>query len=479
MSRYDAIVIGGGTNGLVAAHMLAKKGRRVAVIEQQQEPGNHSDLGWVHQRLINDLNLLAHGLVIGAPDPWITVPTGPGESLSLWRDATKTQDAIRRFSPRDAAAWPAFCERMHKLVGVLEGLYVHPAPDVDTTEPGELLRLGLFGLKVRGLGARAVVDLLRVLPMPVAELLDDWFECDALKVALGATAVSHLRQGPRSGGTAFTMLHHSVGSPGGAFHPPVTNLGHALATIHGIDLRRGRQVARIEVANGRATGVTLDDGERLEAAVIASSADPQHTLLEMLEPGWLDPEFARAIANIKSRSVTARILLYTNRPAGFPTMLFARNLDQIERAFDASKYGKASAEPYFQVHAEQERIVAYAQYVPYDDSHWDEARRRAVIDAAEQLILAQVPGVAGTITSREVETPSDRRARYGQTGGHVYQGELTLDQILFMRPVPGWSRYRMPVDGLYLCGAGTHPGGAIAGGAGWLAAKEILKAVRR
>jgi phytoene dehydrogenase-like protein len=479
---HDAIVIGAGTNGLVAAHMLARKGRRVLVLEQQEQSTNLSDLGWVHPRIIADLQLLEHGFTVQEPDPWMVVPLADGTSLVLSRDIEQTAQAIRRLSPRDATRWPEFCARMRRLAGVLEDLYMQPAPDVDATSPGELLQMGLLGLKIRSLGGEAVIDLLRILPMPVADLLDEWFECDPLKAALGAMGVLHLRQGPRSGGTAFMLLHHCVGSPAGVFHPPATNLGWALLNAGEPggraatpEIRHQENVARIDVKSGRVTGVTLENGDELRAPVVISTADPQRTLLGLLEPGWLDPEFARAVGNIKSRSITARVALYTSAKVDMPAMVFAPSLDFIEHAFDAAKYNQTSEKPYFHCHAEPERIVAYVQYVPCDDGNWDERRRAAFIGEIEKQITAIVPAAAGLITRREIETPYDRMKHYKLTGGHVYQGEMTLDQILFMRPVPGWSRHRMPIDGLYLCGAGTHPGGSVAGGSGWLAAKEVLR----
>jgi phytoene dehydrogenase-like protein len=480
--KYDAIVLGAGTNGLVAAHMLARARRHVLVVEQQTEGANLTDLGWVHPRIIADLDLLQHGLVIQEPDPWCVVPLPDGTSLNLHRDMERTVEQIRRLCPSDATRWPEFSARMRRMAGVLEDLYVQPAPDVETTRPGELLNLALLGLKVRGLGREAMIDLLRIMPMPVAELLDEWFEHDALKAALGAIAVLHLRQGPRSGGTAFTMLHHCVGSPAGVFHPPVTNLGWALLNRRpgtgdrgpNVEIRRGGIVERIVVEGGRAVAITLKDGERIDADVVVSSATPQRTLLELLEPGWLDPEFARAVGNIKSRGVTGRVTFHLSRSASFPNTLVAPSLDFIEHAYDDAKYGRTSAHPYFEAHSEGDTIVAFVQYVPYADGDWSAERRRTFVDAIRLRLERAIPAVAGTITSADLETPRDREEMYGMTGGHPYQGDHTLDQILFMRPVPGWSRYRTPVEGLFLCGAGTHPGGSIAGGAGWLAAREIL-----
>ena len=474
------IVIGAGVNGLVAAHTLARAGRRVLVIERQAEADAFADVGWVPPQVIDDLRLDRHGLEVHRPDPWIAAALPDGGRLELSRDLGKSVEAIRRLSPADAAKWPEFCKRLRRLARVLETLYFRPAPDVETRDPAELLRLGLLGLRVRRLGKQGMIDLLRILPMSAAELLDDWFESAALKAVLGAGAVMHLRQGPRSGGTAFNLLHHHVGSSAGVFRPPVSNVGQVLSGLPGVELRRGAQVARIIVKEGRATAVALVGGEEVAASLVVSSADPRATLLGLVEPGWLDPEFGRAVRNIKCRGVAARVTLTLDRPAEFATLLVAPSLEYLERAYDDAKYGRVSQHPWLEARAEGNRVAVHVQYVPYKlaDGHWDDTCRRALGDAVVQLLSEHVPSLCQAVTGREVLTPQDLEDRYGLTEGHVYHGELTLDQILFMRPVPGWGRYHTPIRGLYLCGAGTHPGGAIAGGAGRNAAREILKGAR-
>jgi phytoene dehydrogenase-like protein len=476
----DAIVIGAGGNGLVAAHTLARAGRKVLVLEQRSVIDGSLDAGWVPPEVIKDLGLTRHGLRVVRPDPWISVALPDGSRLELWQDAKKTAEAIRRVSPADAAKWPEFCRRMHRLAGFLEALYAVPAPDVEARDIRELVRLAGLGLKARRLGKEAIVDLLRVLPMSVAELLDDWFEHDALKAALGAGGVLHLRQGPRSGGTAYVMLHHHVGSPAGVFRPPLSNVVEVLARLPGVDMRRGAQVTRVSVANGRATGVVLGSGEQISAPVIASSADPRATLLGLLEPGWLDPEFARAVRCIKCRGVAARVVLTTSRDPGFTTLTVGSSLQYLERAYDDAKYGAISREPYLEARVEDGRVVVHVQYAPYTlaNGGWDDAKRRALGDLVVERLSEQAPALRGAVTGREVSTPQDLAERGGLTEGNAYHGELTLDQVLFMRPVPGWSRYRTPIPGLYLCGAGTHPGGGIAGAAGRLAARQILKEAR-
>ncbi|MBI1966433.1 MAG: NAD(P)/FAD-dependent oxidoreductase, partial [Gemmatimonadetes bacterium] len=464
-----AIVIGAGANGLVAAHTLARAGRRVLVLERRPDADRSADsgpdVGWIPPQVVRDLALERHGLQVYRPDPWIVVALPDGGRLELSQDMRKSVEAIRRLSPADASKWPAFCERMRRLAAVLEALYTAPAPDVETRELSELLRLGRLGLRVRRLGRQGMIDLLRILPMSVAELLDEWFEADALKAVLGVGGVMHLRQGPRSGGTAFSLLHHHVGSPAGVFRPPLSNISQVLTGLPGVELRRGAEVARVAVNGGRATGVVLASGEEIAAQLVVSSADPRCTLLDLVEPGWLDPEFVRAVRNIKCRGVAARVRLTLDRAPEFSTLAIAPSLEYLERAYDDAKYGRVSAHPWLEARAEDHRVAVHVQYVPHTlaDGAWDDARRRALGETVVELLARHVPAVRQAVTGQEVLTPKDLEDRFGCTEGHRYHGELTLDQILFMRPVPGWSRYRTPIPGLYLCGAGTHPGGGIAG----------------
>jgi phytoene dehydrogenase-like protein len=473
---HDTIVIGAGVNGLTAAHYLARAGRRVLVVEQAKEPPGTPDTGWVPPALIRHLHLARHGLVVQQPDPWIAAALPDGGRLELSRDVARSADAIRKLSPADAAKWPEFCARMRRLAGVLEELYTQPAPDVETTDLRELLHLGLVGLRVRRLGRQGMIDLLRVLPMAVQELLDDWFEGDALKAVLGSAGVMHLRQGPRAGGTAFNLLHHHVGSPAGVFRSARSNLREVLEGMkvgEGVEVRRGARVVRIAVKDGRATGVMLTNGEEIQAQTIVSGVDPRATLLGLLDPGWLDPEFALAVRNIKCRGVAARVTFKLDRAPNFDTLLVAPSLDYLEHAYDDAKYGRVSARPWLEARADGTKVDVHVQYVPYVNGD-DPARAQTLGDVVFDLLSQHAPGLPH-VTAREVLTPDALEQQTGLTEGHLYHGEHTLDQILFMRPVAGWSRYRTPIRGLYLCGAGTHPGGAIAGGAGRNAARAILK----
>jgi phytoene dehydrogenase-like protein len=461
--RFDAIVIGAGANGLVTAHYLARAGKRVLVVEQRPAPDPSADIGWVPPRVIQDLGLRA--LRLEQPDPWLTVPLGGGGSLELSRDVARSAEAIRRVSPADAAKWPEFCARMRTLAGVLEKLYLVPAPDIETRDPRELARIGALGLYVRRLGRQAVIDLARILPMSIAELLDDWFESDALKGALGALGIWHLKQGPRSGGTAFNFLHHHTGCPPGVFRPARSNLTQVLTGMPGVEVRRGDR-ATVHAKNGRASGVVLEkSGETILAPMVVSSADPRATLHPVaLE---LDPEFAWAVSNIKARGVVARGTLTLERAPDYSTLCIAPSLEYLERAYDDAKYGRDSAAPYVEVQRTDDRLELHVQFVPYTDGTANVQRHQALQQNVAQLLGVQANQV-------KLQSPDEEELQRGATEGHLYHGELTLDQILFMRPVPGWSRYRTPIAGLYLCGAGTHPGGGIPGAAGRNAAREIV-----
>ena len=473
-SRYDVIVIGAGVNGLVAAHYLARAGRRVLVVEREANPNPSFDIGWVPSQVVRDLDLERHGLRFTESDPWIAAPLEGGGRLELSRDLDRSVEAIRRISPADAAQWPDFCTRMRRLATVLERLYVVPPPDIESRDPRELARIAGLGLYVRRLGKQTIIDLARVLPMSIAELLHDWFESDALKGVLGAVGVWHLKQGPRSGGTAFNFLHHHVGSPIGVFRPPVSNIGSVLSDLPGIEVLRGQEAVAAHGPDDRLIGVMVGpSGDTIEAPVVVSSEDPR-SALEHLKP-ILDPEFVRAVDNIKCRGVVARGTLVWQGPTSFTNLCVAPSLEYLERAYDAAKYGRDSERPYVELRAEDGRIDVHVQYVPFrhDDSNGD--RQRALRAAVVAAVAPHVPEIK-TAESRLVLQCPDQ---LDLTEGHLYHGELTLDQILFMRPVPGWSRYRTPLDGLYLCGAGTHPGGGIAGAAGRNAARVILKETKR
>jgi phytoene dehydrogenase-like protein len=445
---FDAAVIGTGVDALVCAHLLARAGRRVVLIEET--PARRQESGWVPSQVTGELGLK---LTVHAPDPWVSALLPDGGKLELWRDVSRTSDAIKRFSARDAQRWPEFCRRIAALARLLEQLYME-AP----TDP---LNLRL-ALRVRRLGREGMLDLMRVLPMSVAELLDDWFECDPLKGALGALGILNIQQGPRSGGTAFRFLHHHVGSPEGVFRPPRTDVSAALKQRPGVDFRAS-ELEKVRLKEGRAHGVVLAGGEEIEAAIVVSGVDPRRTLLELADPAWLDPELARAIGNIRCRGVAAR-LSFKGSVSG--NLVCAPSLDYLERAYDEVKYGRVSRAPYLEAYPSPEGVEVHFQYVPY-------GAKDDLAGTARRLL----PGLENTQTA-SILGPAELEREEGWPQGQPYHTELALDQALWMRPLPELAQYETPIEGLWLCGPGLHPGGGVAGAAGYNCARAILKEMR-
>ncbi len=477
-----AVVIGAGANELAAAHYLARAGLRAVVLEGGETPRPGGNVyGWVPPRLARDLALDSRGLELQCPDPWASAPLAGGGRLDLWRDMARSIESIRKVSARDAARWPAFCERMARLARLWETVCLAPPPAPLGRGWRELAGLALLGLRIRGLGRQGMEDLLRLAPMPVADFLDEWFESDALKGVLGAAGIMNLCQGPRSGGTALRLLHHHLGNPPGVFRAPASNVRDVLAALPGIEVRSAG-AAGITVRDGRVGGVKLADGEELNAALVVSGADPKRTLLELADPAWLDPELVRAVRGIRSRGVAARVTLTLERAPGWSTLAIAPSLDYLERAYDEVKYGNVSREPYLEARSagaangasRVEVTLQYAPYAPADGVSDDIARARLGRLTLETL-SRHVPDL-GAAAVESALSPRDLEARYGYPEGQAEQVEPALDQLLWMRPLPELARYRTPIEGLYLCGAGMHPGGGIPGRRGiQRRARELLR----
>ena len=473
-----AIVIGAGPNELVAAHLLARAGWSVLVLDPNGESPaeDAADSGWVAPQIVRALELEKHGFRIQRADPWLSVPVDGGERLELWNDVARSAESIRRFSAGDAARWPEFCERMARLARALESIAIAPAPDPVGEGFASLVEVLGLSLRMRRMGRQAIEDLLRILPMPIADLLDDWFECDALKGALGAAGILHLHQGPRSGGTALIFLQSHTGSAPGVFRPSTSNLRRVLAGIPGIEIRRSASVGGITVREGRAIGVVLSGGEEIPSPLVLSGIDPKRTLLELVESGWLDPEFARSVHGIRSRGVVAQVRLKLDRAPGFSTLAIAPSLDYLERAHDDAKYGCASREPYLEACAENRSVEVHVQYVPKENN--GAAERDALVELVLRRIEAHVPGFSSAVTRRSVLFAPDLEQTLGWPEGQMHHAEPLLDQWLWMRPTPELARYRTPIDGLYLCGAAMHPGGWMPGACGYHCARQALKDLR-
>ncbi len=509
---FDSIVIGGGVDGLVAATVLARSGSTVLLVEAQPELGGTfreiefatgfraaplaPELGHVDPRVLE-----ATGAVLPVamtPDP-VVVSIGQGEPLLLRRSIAATAAGLARHSAKDAAAWPAFSARMHALAGFLAELYRAAPIQLEATGLDDYLLLARLGRKFRGLGRSNMVELLRALPMPLADLLDDSLESEPLKGMLAAIGVADLCQGPASGGTAINFLHRHVGAAPGVFGDRLRlqSGGGALikalvdrARAAGVTIESGATARKLQVTDDRVTGLQLASGEEIRCRSVISSLDPHASLLELLDPVHLDPEFIARVRNIRYRGVTSIVLLALDglpairghEAARTGTILIAPSMRYVERAYDASKYGRVSEEPVVELRfpsvlqsnlAPAGRHIATlrVQYTPYRlrEGDWD-ATRDAVAERAIAAVERHVPGFSEHIRHRAVLTPPDLEARFGLREGAVSRGELALDQMLFMRPVAGASRYATPMTGLFLCGAGTHPGHGMTGLSGLHAA---------
>jgi phytoene dehydrogenase-like protein len=526
MERYDAIIIGAGHNGLVTAAYLAKAGKRVLVLERRSILGGIAVTEEIYPgfkfstcahraesfapEIIRDLALEQHGLELLSPDPPLIAPLGSGDGLSVPTDPARAAAAIGRLSQRDAEKFPAFCAFVKNLSLFLRALYGVSLPGRESREKFDLGNLVQVGWKFHRLGEKGMYDFLRILPMSIADLLNEWFETEALKAAIGAAGVLGSFVGPRQQGTSFLFLHHQLGSPtsalrsAGSIRGGIGKLPEALARAArqcGADIRLDRTVANIAVRNDAAAGVTLQNGDEIAANIVVSSADVKTTFQTLLGPVFLDPHFLLQIKNIRARGTVAKVNLALDTPPKFTGLESGRelsgvihigpSLDYLERASDDAKYGRFSKQPFLEIvipsladpslAPEGKHVMSvWMQYAPYQlrEGDWP-AEREPLGDAVVSLIEDYAPGFKNSILHRQVLTPLDLEQQFGLTGGHVFHAEMALDQIFFMRPVPGWSAYHTPIDNLYLCGSGTHPGGGVTGLPGYYAARQILKNSRR
>jgi phytoene dehydrogenase-like protein len=524
---WDAVVIGGGHNALVAAAYLARGGLRTIVLERRERLGGAADtselgpgirvptlahtVGRLRPSIQRDLALGRHGLSLIAPEVRVFAPRPDGGAVTLWSDVATTVEGLRPVSAADAAAYPAFDRHLRQLGRFLDELARSTPPDVASPGLGDALAGLRLGRSFRGLGRDGSRAILRVLPMAVADLVAESFETDALRAAIAWRGVRYGAVGPWSSGTASVLLMDGAGNDGGAPGETVfarggpgalTDALAAAARAAGAEIRLDAEVASITASDDRATGVVLASGEEIPARSVVSGADPKRTLLDLLDPLVLGPSLGWRAGNIRTPGVVSKVNLALTGLPRFTAaadderllhgrILVAPGIDAMERAFDASKYGHWSEAPILEATipsivdpslvdgapAGTHVMSVIAQYAPYaldaDVGSWDD-NREAFGDAVTEVLETVAPGFGALVSHRQVLTPVDLESRYGLTGGHPMHAEPGLDQFYLWRPLLGHARYRLAVDGLYLCGSGAHPGGGITGGPGQNAAREIL-----
>lgn len=488
MPKYDVIIVGGGHNGLVAACYLAKAGLKTLVLERRDVVGGGAELdnatGLFSSQVIADLGLR---LELTTPAVRVLALSDDGRSLCIYNnDVGATVKEIEKFSAKDAKSYPEFVESFSRIGRVLAPLLSMTPPSIDQPSKGDVWQLGKIGLAFRGLGKKDEYRLLRWGPMAVADLVAEWFETELLRATVAARGIHGAFAGPWSAGTSLGLLWQAAmdGSAIGSSASVKGWLTKALAdaaTSAGAEIRTSTDVTRIEGAK-----VILRDGEEIDARAIVSNADPRTTFLKLIDPVELDPNFLLKMRNYRSPGVVAKLNLTLSGMPDFrgvddETKLSGRihigpEIDYLERAFDASKYGEFSREPYLDIAIDKQVMSIHVQFAPYKlkEGDWN-TRREEFADKVMKSLSAYAPNINNLVVERQVITPLDLEQTYGLSGGHIHHGEQTLDQFFTFRPLIGWAQYRTPLQRLYLCGAGTHPGGGVTGIPGANAAREIAR----
>ncbi|MBT8461524.1 MAG: NAD(P)/FAD-dependent oxidoreductase [Gemmatimonadetes bacterium] len=519
---YDAIVIGGGHNGLTTAAYLARAGRKVLVLERRHLVGGStvteeifpgykfSVLSYVvsllRPEIIRELQLSRHGLEILPLESTFT-PLPDGDHLVRWADHDQTRREIYRHSPLDADAYDRFGQLMYRMALAVKPILSMVPPDPTSLSPKDLRGLLRLDRHLRDLGDTDFFMLYKLMTMSSADFLDEWFETDALKATMSASGIIGTFLGPRSPGTAYVQLHHYMGEIDGAFRAwgfarggtgAVADSIASAARALGVTIRENATVEQVIVRGGRAIGVALEDGEEIKARTVVSGLDPRRTFLSLVDEADLPQDYVHAIRRYRSVGSSGKVNLalgelpdFTSLPGDGDHLRGAISIspsqDYLERAYDDAKYGEFSRRPYMDVIIPslidpgmappgKHVMSCFVQYAPYAlNGGWNDERREAFGDTVIDTLSEYAPNLRGAIIHRQVVTPQDMEDEFGLTGGNIFHGELSLQQLFFLRPAPRWANYRTPVRGFYLCGSGTHPGGGICGGPGRLAALEILK----
>jgi phytoene dehydrogenase-like protein len=523
----DIVIIGGGHNALVTAFYLARKGRKPLVLERRSIVGGCAVTEEFHPgfrcstlahaagpllpAIAKDMDLARHGLQTLEPPVRVFAPALDGRALILYNSAQASAAEIKRFSEKDAAKYPEFAASLARASAIAAELLSLTPPVIEKPSAEDAWKLLKVGRKVRGLGKKEMMRLIRWGPMAAADFVAEFFESDLLRAVIAARGIFGAAMGPWSAGSTLLLLLRAAADPfpvGNSVQPrggmgALTSAMAAAAKQAGAEIRTGAEVAQILVKNGAATGVVLSSGEEISATAVVSGADPRRTFLGLLDPVYLPPSFIVKMQHYRSQGTVAKLNLALDSLPSFTSLKdpsatglisgrihIGPGIDYLERAFDHSKYGEFSTAPYLDIMiptltdpslapAGKHVMSIFMQFAPYKLKKRDwSGQRDALRDTIIKTLSEYAPDLPGKILAAQTLTPADLESHYGLTGGHPFHGELSLDQIFTMRPLLGWARYRTPVQGLYMCGSGTHPGNGVTGASGANAAREILRDLR-
>jgi phytoene dehydrogenase-like protein len=487
INHYDTIVVGAGHNGLVAAAYLAKRGKTVLILERRPIVGGSvvtesfgdgftvdsvQTGGMLRPDIIKDLKLSLPN--VGGRPAFVSLQPD-SDPLTLDPDPLKAAESIKRFSEKDASRWPEFVCFMDKAAHILDIAYSTIMPRLPKNMSwGEGYGLMELGLDLRLAGRKDMLNFIRALPMTAQELVEEYFESEAVRAAIASVAIHGSTLGPMGAGTGYALIHNWL-NRGGLAHINVGKAGEITTALAdavracGGEIRCEAEVNCIRVDTYTCQGVVLANGEEISADTVISAVDPRRTFLSLVGPASLPPEFVWKVQSIKMRGSVAKVHLMTDGKHGIPegTVVLAPSIKYLEKAYDSAKYGETSAEPYLEVTATGNVVSIHFQFAPYKLKSGEWKVEGPKVEALAISTLAKYfPNLQSQISSLQTITPLDLEQTYSLTEGDLNHGQLMLDQFLFLRPIPGWSNHRTPIDNLYLCGSGVHGGGGVSGAAG-------------